>query len=108
MPVHRHLPKPPQWGAELPVSALANLLLGSDLPAQRANCYGQGELMFPPNLTRRARATRDALDMCLGCPIAEECLDMALGMSDWEDMCGVWAGTLPAERRELRATRRAA
>jgi hypothetical protein len=46
----------------------------------------------------------DAIAVCSGCRVREECLELAL--RDWTvGQHGVWGGTVPAERERLRAAR---
>src|SRR5205823_5895212 len=62
------------------------------------------DLWFPEKHERdergRERLVVDviALDRCAVCPVAEPCLTYAVE----HDVEGVWAGTTPAQRRELR------
>jgi WhiB family transcriptional regulator, redox-sensing transcriptional regulator len=56
----------------------------------------------PAKVARREAA--DALAVCAGCRVREECLELAL-RSGAVGQHGVWGGTVPAERRELRAGR---
>ena len=45
-----------------------------------------------------------AIAVCSGCPVREECLELAL--RNWAvGQHGVWGGTVPAERERLRAGR---
>ena len=46
----------------------------------------------------------DAIAVCSGCRVREECLELAL--RNWAvGQHGVWGGTVPAERERLRAGR---
>lgn len=47
---------------------------------------------------RRAVIDPAAVRLCASCPVAAQCLDYALR----HNVDGVWAGTVPDERRQLR------
>jgi len=47
---------------------------------------------------RRAVIDPAAARLCASCPVAAQCLDYALA----HNVDGVWAGTVPDERRQLR------
>jgi WhiB family redox-sensing transcriptional regulator len=50
------------------------------------------------------REAAAAIAVCAACPVRRECLELAL--RNWAvGQHGVWAGTVPAERQELRAGR---
>ena len=50
------------------------------------------------------REAAGAIAVCSGCPVREECLELAL--RNWAvGQHGVWGGTVPAERERLRAAR---
>ena len=50
------------------------------------------------------REAAGAIAVCSGCPVREECLELAL--RNWAvGQHGVWGGTIPAERERLRAAR---
>jgi hypothetical protein len=56
----------------------------------------------PAQAARREAA--GAIAVCAGCPVRGECLELAL--RSWTiGQHGVWGGTVPAEREELRAGR---
>jgi WhiB family transcriptional regulator, redox-sensing transcriptional regulator len=56
----------------------------------------------PAEAARREAA--GAIAVCSGCPVREECLELAL--RNWAvGRHGVWGGTVPAERERLRAGR---
>src|SRR3984957_1201678 len=56
----------------------------------------------PAEAARREAA--GAIAVCSGCPVREECLELAL--RNWAvGQRGVWGGTVPAERERLRAAR---
>ena len=56
----------------------------------------------PAEAARREAA--DAIAVCSGCRVREECLELAL--RNWAvGQHGVWGGTVPAERERLRAGR---
>jgi hypothetical protein len=60
-----------------------------------------------PVSTRAAAARREAagaIAVCAACPVRQECLELSL--RDWTvGQHGVWGGTVPVEREELRAGR---
>jgi WhiB family transcriptional regulator, redox-sensing transcriptional regulator len=56
----------------------------------------------PAEAARREAA--DAIAVCSGCRVREECLELAL-RSGAVGRHGVWGGTVPAERERLRAGR---
>lgn len=67
----------------------------------RAACAGQDpELWFPDGSD--VVAAERARTVCAGCPAREQCLDYALHMPL---SYGIFAGTTPAERAQLRAER---
>jgi len=56
----------------------------------------------PADAARREAA--DAIAVCSGCRVREQCLELAL--RNWAvGQHGVWGGTVPAERERLRAGR---
>ena len=56
----------------------------------------------PAEAARREAA--GAIAVCSGCPVREECLELAL--RNWAvGQHGVWGGTIPADRERLRAAR---
>jgi WhiB family redox-sensing transcriptional regulator len=56
----------------------------------------------PAEAARREAA--GAIAVCAGCPVREECLELAL--RNWAvGQHGVWGGTVPAERERLRTGR---
>jgi WhiB family redox-sensing transcriptional regulator len=75
----------------------------------RAACSGGGlspDNWYPVNLPADAarREAAAAITICAGCPVRVECLELSL--RDWAiGRHGVWGGTVPAEREELRARR---
>jgi WhiB family transcriptional regulator, redox-sensing transcriptional regulator len=54
------------------------------------------DLFFPD---RGYADVSEAMTICNGCPVREECLDWALKVNEDE---GVWGGTTPDQRRVLR------
>lgn len=73
---------------------------------EQAACRGLGSEMFhPPTFTSHSgrRASAAALEVCGRCPVVEECLDVALSVSN--DHHGIWGGTTPQERAEIRRNR---
>lgn len=61
-----------------------------------ANCKG-----LDPNLfhTGRGESTKEAVAVCAGCLVVEQCLQYALSNSI---KVGVWGGTTERQRRKLR------
>lgn len=57
--------------------------------------YALGELNGQPGVDTSIRELRD---ICAACPVKAECLAHALAYEGW----GVWAGTTPKERKEIR------
>ena len=56
----------------------------------------------PAAAARREAAA--AIEVCAACPVRSECLELAL--RNWAvGRFGVWGGTVPAEREEIRAGR---
>jgi WhiB family redox-sensing transcriptional regulator len=57
-----------------------------------------------PSAEAARREAAGAIAVCAGCPVREECLELAL--RNWAvGQHGVWGGTVPAERERLRAAR---
>lgn len=75
-----------------------------------APCRDAADAMFPPPKNKRQIAAAKAA--CAGCPLRlrAACLEIALTGRDhigrWYE--GVWAGTTPEDRAELRLRRRGA
>jgi WhiB family redox-sensing transcriptional regulator len=69
-----------------------------------AACRAPGtdpELFFPVSETGMAhRQVTQAKAVCGRCPVAEQCLEWAVRSGEPE---GIWGGTTPQERRELRS-----
>ncbi len=54
----------------------------------------------------RADDIATAKAICAGCPVADGCLEDALSIRyAYQDGGGVWAGTIPSERRAIRRAR---
>lgn len=47
---------------------------------------------------RRVSRTRDAKELCSGCPVIRECLEHALAVPE---NYGIWGGTTAAERQRM-------
>lgn len=62
-----------------------------------------------PRIGERSAATLAKL-ICGRCPVRAECLELALSGADtWQGIStGIWGGTTPAERAEIRRERRQA
>jgi WhiB family transcriptional regulator, redox-sensing transcriptional regulator len=79
--------------------------------AARAACSASGlspDDWYPvspaPGAARHEAAA--ALSVCTRCPVRDECLELSL--RNWKvGQHGVWGGTVPAERQELRTARAA-
>ncbi len=54
-----------------------------------------GEVWYP----EKGSSNRDAKQICLACPVKDECLQYAL---EHDEQFGVWGGLSSAERRNLR------
>jgi WhiB family redox-sensing transcriptional regulator len=69
---------------------------------RRAACLDlDPELFFPISQEGPSQSqVQRAKDVCGGCPVQEACLDYALST---RQAYGVWGGTDPEQRRELRA-----
>lgn len=68
---------------------------------ERARCLdADPELFFPA----KGGSADPAKAVCAACPVRVPCLDYAL---DHGERLGVWGGTTPRERRELRRSVRA-
>ncbi|MGH8915463.1 MAG: WhiB family transcriptional regulator [Acidimicrobiia bacterium] len=65
----------------------------------RAACAGHNHaLFFPVGDLDEVRVTR-AREICMTCPVAEECLEYAL---ETNQRAGIWGGTTEEERKSLR------
>ncbi|NGO74351.1 WhiB family transcriptional regulator [Streptomyces sp. YC504] len=73
---------------------------------ERAECVREDpELFFPVGTTGPAlRDLQEAKAVCRRCPVAQQCLDLALSSGQ---TAGIWGGTSESERAPLlRAARR--
>ena len=75
----------------------------ADWRADGACAHADSDLFFPvsmrgPALTQVARAKA----ICAGCPVSEQCLSFAL---EHEPGHGIWGGTTPEERQQVRPQR---
>jgi len=59
----------------------------------KAACKGKTHLFFP-----RANPTTEAMNICAGCPVIQQCKQTALELQGELDLFGVWAGMTRAER----------
>lgn len=83
----------------LRLTSLLDSLGDEDVP-----CRGSDpEARWPDGKALTSDSTAFAIDGCRRCPAAAACLDYALAA---DERYGIWAGTLPDERRStrLRAT----
>ncbi len=62
-------------------------------------CQTDTEAWWPDGKELDSPATRTAVRACWQCPARTACLDFAMAA---DDRFGVWGGTLPDERREMR------
>ncbi|MBT2388861.1 WhiB family transcriptional regulator [Streptomyces maoxianensis] len=71
---------------------------------QEAACRDEDpDLFFPVSTTGSGADQIDrAKQVCRRCPVADQCLDLALSTGQ---RTGVWGGTEPSERRFLRRRR---
>jgi WhiB family redox-sensing transcriptional regulator len=63
----------------------------------RAACRGEGTTVFFP---RRSEPLEPAKRLCASCPVADQCLDVALAL-DYRSDVGIWAGTSRFQRRKM-------
>jgi WhiB family transcriptional regulator, redox-sensing transcriptional regulator len=64
-----------------------------------ANCLGvDPDLFFP----ERGASTREAMEVCRGCVVRDDCLEYALATGE---MFGIWGGMSERERRRIRRQR---
>ena len=88
--------------------AMTDRILWTTVVAQAA-CSSSGlspDDWYPVSATAEParRDAAEAIAVCATCPVREECLELAL--RNWAvGQHGVWGGTVPAEREELRAGR---
>lgn len=85
-------------GALMFLESLQVGLAPPELPGARcARRDHDPELWFPANGDRAAAKRAKAI--CWSCPVRAACLEWALGANE---RTGIWGGTTPNERRELR------
>lgn len=83
------------WGEENLTGSGTSGLAWQDL----ANCLGvDPDLFFP----ERGASTREAKEVCKGCPVREDCLEYALMNGE---KFGIWGGLSERERRRIRRQR---
>lgn len=58
-----------------------------------------GDEWFP----EKGSPVRDAKRVCVGCPVAQQCLDVVMSLPAKEDTHGVFGGLSVVERRRLRS-----
>ncbi len=66
---------------------------------QHAACRGDGPARWWPG---RGEDIEPLRAVCAGCPVREECQDVALARPSHADGGGVWGGTSERQRRTLR------
>jgi WhiB family transcriptional regulator, redox-sensing transcriptional regulator len=79
-------------------------IYATDWRAASACLSADPELFFPiPQGAVADRQVSDALRVCAGCTVRQQCLDFAMQTAEAH---GIWGGTTPEER--IRARRKAA
>jgi WhiB family redox-sensing transcriptional regulator len=75
--------------------------------AERALCAQADPDAFFPEKGQHAVA-KTAIRICRACPVRAQCLDFALSGADtWGGIAtGIWGGTTPAQRNQLRQQRK--
>jgi hypothetical protein len=67
----------------------------------KAACIGlPSELFFPTSMS--IHKWDEGKAVCAGCPVKEECLQVALAHDELEDRWGIFGGLSPSERLQLR------
>ena len=87
---------------------IASTPVGYELPDwhQTAACKGQDRLFFiDPGQSQRAAKAKA---ICATCKHQQACLAYALTFKQEDDDYGIWGGTSPAERKQIRRQRRTA
>lgn len=90
----------------IPNNALSTHTIPATLAAwewqREGNCVGADpEIFFLAENARmgtKVRAEKAAKEVCLGCPVREQCLTQALTVPE---EYGVWGGTTPEERTRI-------
>ena len=68
----------------------------------RAACYGSDvDAWFPDMVGGFRQENVQAMKICNTCPVMAECLEWALH----HERYGIWGGTTPKDRREMRVKR---
>lgn len=70
------------------------------------NGHPNPDLWFPEPGTVGAISAREAKRICAGCVVQQECLHYAMTVKP--EPTGVWGGTTPKDRRNMRRQRRKA
>ena len=89
--------RPPAERAGRPIGSRSALAELPDRPAwmEAAACRGlDPDLFFP----EQGHSTLEAMEVCAGCPVAEECRDHAIATGEKQ---GIWGGTTGRQRRRL-------
>lgn len=73
--------------------------IGSQAWQEEANCLGADPDLFFPE---RGASTREAKEVCRGCPVRLDCLEYSLVNNE---KFGIWGGLSERERRRLRRQR---
>lgn len=71
---------------------------------RRAACDGMDTNVFYP-----AKADHEGVEaakaVCRRCPVRGECFEYALNQTGWDGDHGIWGGTTPEERKQIRKGR---
>jgi WhiB family transcriptional regulator, redox-sensing transcriptional regulator len=83
------------------IEALLEELVRRPAWHRQAACRGVGTAAFI--IGQGAQYEKRARRVCAGCPVRQECLETALAHGD--TMTGLWGGTTPTERKQMRRGR---
>lgn len=78
--------------------------MGYEVWRRRAACVGLPVALFFPERDETGSLAK-ARQICAGCPVKAECLEMALEQNEENDIVGIFAGTSARTRRRLRHER---
>ena len=97
-----------QYRGARPGAAAATNLTFPGPWAERALCAQADPDAWFPEKGQHAVA-KTAMRICRACPVRTQCLDHALtGADTWVGIAtGIWGGTTPTQRNQLRQQRRA-
>lgn len=71
----------------------------------RGLCYDTGDARFLADDDTVQRPPPDIQIMCARCPVAKQCLEYALETEEKDGEAGIWGGTVPYQRRQLKRER---